>query len=97
MEVTNFILNGIEQGVNASAEVLTGYATVSGMYDLAVTYCAPDQGHGKTLQILTHGIGFDRSYWDLSFNNYSYSYVETAVDRYGFSTLSRDRLGIGMS
>ena len=37
------------------------------------------------------------SYWDLSFNNYNYSYVKTAVDQYGFSTLSYDRLGIGMS
>ena len=97
IEVTNFILDGVEQGVNASAEVLTDYATVSDTYDLAATYCAPDQGDGKTLQILTHGIGFDRSYWDLSFNDYNYSYAETAVDQYGFSTLSWDRLGIGMS
>lgn len=37
------------------------------------------------------------SYWDLSYNNYNYSYVETAVDHYGFSTFSYDRLGLGMS
>lgn len=46
---------------------------------------------------MTHGIGFDRSYWDLPFNNYNYSYVSEAVDQYRFSTLSWDRLGIGMS
>lgn len=95
--VTDFILQLSQQSSNYSDAVLTGYATVSGTYDLAATYCAPKKGAGKTLQILTHGIGFDRSYWDLPLNNYNYSYVETAVDEYGFSTLSYDRLGIGSS
>jgi pimeloyl-ACP methyl ester carboxylesterase len=36
------------------------------------------------------------SYWDLSYNNYNYSYVEVATD-YGYSTLAIDRLGIGES
>jgi hypothetical protein len=49
------------------------------------------------IQILTHGICFDRSYWDLVFNNYNYSYVEIAVDQYGFSTLSWDKIGIANS
>ncbi|KAI9692423.1 MAG: hypothetical protein M1822_006654 [Bathelium mastoideum] len=97
IEVTDFILNATQQGVNATKEILTGYHTVSGNYELAATYCAPDSGHGNALQILTHGIGFDKSYWDLSFHNYNYSYAETAVDQYNFSTLSWDRLGIGMS
>jgi pimeloyl-ACP methyl ester carboxylesterase len=97
IDVTNFILDTTQQGGNYSQTVLTGYATVSSTYDLAATYCAPNAGAGKTIQILTHGIGFDRSYWDLPFNNYNYSYVETAVDLFGYSTLSWDRLGIGMS
>jgi pimeloyl-ACP methyl ester carboxylesterase len=95
--VTEFMINLSQQDSNYSAALLTGYATVSGDYKLAATYCAPDHGAGKTLQILTHGIGFDRSYWDIPLNNYNYSYVETAVDQYGFSTLSYDRLGIGQS
>lgn len=37
------------------------------------------------------------SYWDLSFNDYNYSYVQTAVDEYGYSTLTYDRLGLGAS
>jgi pimeloyl-ACP methyl ester carboxylesterase len=36
------------------------------------------------------------SYWDLSFNNYNYSYVEIAVVQ-GYSTLAIDRFGIGNS
>ena len=111
--MTNFILNLSQQGANYSQAVLSGvsrhgrvghgntniqqYATVSGNYDIAATYCEPDSGPAGTLQVLTHGIGFDRSYWDLPFNNYNYSYVNEAVDQYGYSTFSWDRLGIGMS
>jgi pimeloyl-ACP methyl ester carboxylesterase len=36
------------------------------------------------------------SYWDLPYNNFNYSYVETAV-RNGYATLAIDRLGIGNS
>lgn len=70
---------------------------MSGVYSLATTYCEPDSGPGSALQILTHGVGFDRSYWDLSYNNYNYSYVAEAVDEYGYSTLTWDRLGVGAS
>jgi len=37
------------------------------------------------------------SYWDLPFNDYNYSYVNVAVDEYGFDTVSIDRFGIGNS
>lgn len=97
IDVTNFILNGVQQGHNASAEALEGYATISGSYDLAATYCAPASGAPSIVQLLTHGIGFDRSYWDIPFNNFNYSYTNIAVGQYGYATLSWDRLGIGMS
>ena len=64
---------------------------------LTITSCAPDKGAPDVVQLLTHGIGFDRSYWDVPFNNYNYSYVNEAVDHYGYATLTHDRLGIGMS
>ena len=73
------------------------YQTVSGSYKLATTFCAPDHGTPNVVQLLTHGIGFDRSYWDVPFNNFNYSYTNEAVDEYGFATFSHDRLGIGMS
>ena len=88
IDVTNFILNAVRQGSNASAMALEGYATIPGSFNLAATYCAPDKGASSIVQLLTHGIGFDRSYWDLPFNNYNYSYTNVAVDQYGYSTLS---------
>ncbi|KFA66079.1 hypothetical protein S40285_08137 [Stachybotrys chlorohalonatus IBT 40285] len=96
IDVTDFFLQLSYQGVNYTEKILQDYATISNTYSLAATYCQPDAGPGKTLQILTHGIGFDRSYWDLSFNNYNYSYVVDAVD-HGYSTFAWDRLGVGES
>lgn len=46
------------------------------------------------LSILTDDLG---RYWDLPFNNHNYSYVDVAVDQYGYSTLAIDRLGVGES
>ena len=64
---------------------------------MAATYCDPDSGPSDTVQLLTHGIGFDRTYWDLSVNDYNYSYAAVANDDYGFSTFAWDRLGIAES
>lgn len=69
---------------------------MSGKYELATTYCEPDSGPGDTIQILTHGIGFDRTYWDYPFEIHNFSYVNHAVNQ-GYSTLTWDRLGVGMS
>jgi pimeloyl-ACP methyl ester carboxylesterase len=97
IEVTNFFLDYTQGGKNYTANVLKGYATVSGKYQLATTYCEPDRGAPNAVQLLTHGIGFDRSYWDAPFNNYNYSYVNEAVDQYGFATFTWDRLGVAHS
>ena len=36
-------------------------------------------------------------YWDNSYNNFNYSYVNVATDQYKYFTLAYDRLGIGNS
>ncbi|CZT16944.1 uncharacterized protein RCC_02778 [Ramularia collo-cygni] len=97
IDVTNFILNNARQGHNYTQEQLKGYTDFTGTYNLSTTYCAPTHGAPSTVQLLTHGIGFDRSYWDFPYNNYNYSYVNRAVEEYGYATFSHDRLGIGMS
>lgn len=56
----DFSLDLSRQGHNLTQELLAGYNTVSGNYEIAATYCEPDSGPGKVVQILTHGIGFDR-------------------------------------
>ncbi|KAF7551174.1 hypothetical protein G7Z17_g5191 [Cylindrodendrum hubeiense] len=97
IEVTSLFLNMAQQGRDYSSLMQTGTKEISGDYNLAATYCEPDHGPGRELQIMTHGVGFDRRYWDFPHNNYNYSYVEKAVDEHGYSTLTWDRLGIGAS
>ena len=58
-----FALQATTQGRNGTQEALSGYATVEGTYCISTQYCVPDgagAGNGA-LQILTHGIGFDKT------------------------------------
>lgn len=73
------------------------YTTVTKKYQIGATLCTPDHSRSTTLQLLTHGISLDRSYWDLPFANHNNSYVAAAVDTHGYSTLAWDLLGIGGS
>lgn len=114
LEVTTLIQAAARQGTNATAATLTGYADVSGTYNISTKFCLPNASNVTTanstmgtnttaassmtpvVQILTHGIGFDKTYWDLSYNGYNYSYIDSALAA-GYCTLSYDRLGVGNS
>jgi pimeloyl-ACP methyl ester carboxylesterase len=83
--------------LNVTETLLTGYYTSSPKaYNISATLCRPETVDNGVLQILTHGIGFDKSYWDLPPPFANYSYVATVVDA-GYSTLAIDRLGVGGS
>ncbi|KAL9599351.1 MAG: hypothetical protein Q9219_003884 [cf. Caloplaca sp. 3 TL-2023] len=98
-DATAFAQNLTSIRGNFTKDALLDYATISGVYDISAKFCKPDTENGTnpTVQVLTHGLGFDKTYWDLPFNNFNYSYVDVAVDHYGFCTLSIDRLGEGNS
>ncbi|KAH7026471.1 Alpha/Beta hydrolase protein [Microdochium trichocladiopsis] len=97
IDVTDFILRLGKRGANYTQQVLEEIYTVSGTYNIAATYCEPAANEpGSVLQVLTHGVGFDRSYWDFPYANYNYSYVNQALAK-GYSTFSYDRFGIGES
>ncbi|KAI1763624.1 Alpha/beta hydrolase family-domain-containing protein [Hypoxylon sp. FL1150] len=98
VEVTNFALNLARPGANYTAEVLGAdqFADVSGNYTIGATYCTPDSGPGSALQVLTHGIAFDRWYWDFPLQNRKYSYADAALAR-NYSVFFYDRLGLGES
>ena len=74
-----------------------GNSTVQGTYRIDSTLCYPKNstnGHQvKTVQVLTHGIGLDKSYWDIA---PGYSYVDAATDA-GYATFAYNRLGLGSS
>ncbi|KAI5465311.1 Alpha/Beta hydrolase protein [Mariannaea sp. PMI_226] len=97
IDVTNLFLQISQQGRDYTSIVSRGTKKIKGDYELAATYCEPEKGPGSELQIMTHGVGFDRKYWDHFYNGFNYSYVARAVDEHGYSTLTWDRLGIGAS
>ncbi|KAI0161178.1 Alpha/Beta hydrolase protein [Hypoxylon sp. FL1284] len=105
IEVTNFVLNIARPGANYSAEVMGGSAgtntgdqfiDVAGNYTIGATYCEPAAGPGAAVQVLTHGIAFDRWYWDFPAQGRRYSYADAALAR-NYSVFFYDRLGLGRS
>ncbi|KAH9868796.1 hypothetical protein J1614_007870 [Plenodomus biglobosus] len=96
LDVGAFVTKLNEYQKNYTATLLEGYQTFSGSFQISAQYCCPDSGSSGTIQVLTHGIGFDKTYWDLGYGNYAYSYVDTAL-KAGYSTLAIDRFGIGNS
>ena len=64
---------------------------------VAAQYCSPNRAKKpKAVQVLTHGLGFDHSYWDFGGPDSEYNYIKAATEA-GYSTLSYDRIGTGQS
>jgi hypothetical protein len=63
LEATDFILNITQQGRNFTDTVLTGYSTTTGTYKISTQFCMPTNYNSAnpTVQVLTHGIGFDKT------------------------------------
>lgn len=63
-DAATFTLGALRQGANGTEEALTGYNTIQKTYHVSVQYCKPagaDSGSSPVVQILTHGIGFDKT------------------------------------
>ena len=64
LEIPDLVLNITQQGRNFTDIALTGYNTTTGTYNISAQFCMPSQSNitSPTLQYLTHGIGFDKTY-----------------------------------
>lgn len=60
LEVTAFAQELTQAGRNYTATILQGYRTLRRQFEISAKYCQPDGGPGSTIQLLTHGIGFDK-------------------------------------
>lgn len=76
-------------------EIMGGTQVINGTYLISGSLCAPANLNSTPteVQFLTHGVGFDRYYWDFA---PGYSYVDVAADN-GIATFLYDRLGVGQS
>lgn len=63
LDATTFIQNLTRQGQNFSEIAFSGYATTSGTYNISAQFCAPSASNvtNPTVQVLTHGIGSDKT------------------------------------
>lgn len=77
-----------------SKRVIGGQSHVSGNHGIHSQISCPNGTiNATTILFLIHGVGFDRSYWNVAPN---YSYVDYAAEQ-GYTTFFYDRLGTGLS
>lgn len=92
--VTGTLVEVIQDDSTIAQQVGGPTKTISGTYSISVRMCFPKENFASgAVQILTHGIGFDKSYWDVG---PGYSYVDAAASN-GSTTFLYDRLGVGLS
>lgn len=98
-----FLLPINSTGIVAPATPATIDFNINETYAINGRYCLPTKkvaGTADTLQLLVHGITYNRNYWsgyDLpGFHGTNYSWISYAAER-GYPSLSIDRLGHGLS
>lgn len=77
---------------------LTGTTNITQTFQISTKYCTPSQysNRSSTVQLLSPGLCFDKHYWDFGGPSSDYNYILAATDA-GYSTLSYDRIGTGLS
>ncbi|KAK0367740.1 hypothetical protein CLIM01_14904 [Colletotrichum limetticola] len=93
IDLTQTFVSLWSAGADFRSSITTGFQLVGGDFRLGATLCLPPDYQASRIQVLTHGIGFDRRYWDLA---PGYSYVDSASQA-GYATFLYDRLGVGES
>lgn len=92
--LTQTLLSMITDGSSFMQQIKGPMQNVTGSYNISAHLCLPSaSAQPKSVQFLTHGVGFDGYYWDLINGN---SYVDGAA-LYGQATFFYDRIGVGQS
>ncbi|KIW19756.1 hypothetical protein PV08_00330 [Exophiala spinifera] len=90
-------LQAANSSLAASVSEKSSSDVVDGTFNISAQMCYPvahPRQNQTTVQFLTHGIAFSKTYWDFALPNNSY--IDTAA-KAGRATFSYDRLGIGNS
>ncbi|KAH7319039.1 Alpha/Beta hydrolase protein [Rhexocercosporidium sp. MPI-PUGE-AT-0058] len=102
--VTNFDIADFISNINSrtAATSFNPYDTTAApvlttaSYTISATFCTPKKGATGTVLLLSHGLNFDRNYWDPEVSKEDYSFVDWAIAR-GYSIFYYDRPGVGKS
>ncbi|KAH7407607.1 Alpha/Beta hydrolase protein [Cadophora sp. MPI-SDFR-AT-0126] len=97
-DVVDFVNTLLSRDSKASFVPFSGAKNFTASYKIAATICSPCKStrKEKTLLLASHGLGYDRRYWDSGMESANYSFVDFAVAQ-GYSVLFYDRLGTGKS
>ncbi len=94
------LLNAVTaRDASTAASPFKGAVNVVETFSISAEYCTPTAYQHPAhldVQILTHGLGFDKSYWRSGGDSSGYNYVRAATDA-GYATLSYDRISNGGS
>ena len=95
--VTDFFQQLFQTNPTLVARSVGGNVDTKGTFYIDATLCVPANPAAalkvQTIQVLTHGVGLDKSYWDIA---PGYSHVDAAAQA-GYATLAYNRLGVGAS
>jgi hypothetical protein len=59
-ESTAFLTTFVSQTANLSS-LIGGYSEIDRSFNIHFEYCEPEKGSNGVVQVLSHGVGFDRS------------------------------------
>ena len=91
-----FGLKATNRNVDSNPALAGNPTDTTVTFRISARYCTPLGASTGTLQVLTHGLGFDKAYWDFGGPSSEYNYIRSATAA-GYSTLSYDRIGTGAS
>ncbi|KIW65399.1 hypothetical protein PV04_07662 [Phialophora macrospora] len=97
IDAVDLVLDTSTRSRQDMAAPLPGVLPIKQTFSISAQLCVP-QGGSKSdiLQVATHGLGFDKRYWDVELHRENYSYVDAALQA-GYSILTYDRLSTGLS
>ncbi|KAH8726413.1 Alpha/Beta hydrolase protein [Phaeosphaeriaceae sp. PMI808] len=99
-DLVDFIFEYVRKDSNVTFHPWKGSENVTASYEISGTFCSPKtpagNGREKTVLLTTHGLAYDRRYWDSTYKPDEYSFVEAMINE-GYSIFFYDRLGTGRS
>ncbi|KAF8861502.1 alpha/beta-hydrolase [Acephala macrosclerotiorum] len=95
-DATEFTNNLSRWDANETFHPISGFENTTLNVEISGTFRAPTNGEASTVLIATHGLGFDRTYWDPSIQPEKYSFVDFAIAK-SYSVFFYDRLGLSDS
>lgn len=95
-EAVSFLVAHSSRDPPAASTIFKDVVNVTQTFNISARYCQPSGVKPTTVQLLSHGLGFDKVYWEFGGPQSEYNYVKAATEA-GYATFAYDRLGTGQS